>query len=114
MFEILRQVSSVYKCILPKFHTLVFDFPVNQLLKIDIHAPLVSLFWACVIDSPMWGGTYSGGSLSKPHLLKVQHCRLATKPFTYEPLVDHNACYFFYSFLSLFFLVSINALAMHY
>lgn len=48
MFEILRQVSTVYKCVLPKFHTAVFDFSVNQLLKIDIHAPLVSLFWACV------------------------------------------------------------------
>lgn len=67
-----------------------------------------------VLDSPMWGGTYSGGGLSKPHLLKVQHCSLATKPFTCEPLVNHNACYFFYSFLSLFFLVPINALAMHF
>lgn len=48
MFEILRQVSTIYKCLLPKFHTLVFDFSVNQPLKIDIHAPLVSSFWACV------------------------------------------------------------------
>lgn len=98
MFEILRQVSSVYTYILPKFHSLVFDFSVNQFLKTDIHAPLVSSFWACVRQAYVGRGTYSGGGLSKPHLLKVQHCRLATKPFTYEPLVDHNACYFFIHF----------------